>query len=137
MELVQKWLAGRKWHGQIEAKILPDDAGRLREELNQAKAAGVDVIVTTGGTGIGPRDITPDTVAAICDKLMPGIMENIRIKFGSTKPNALLSRSIAGVAGNTQIYTLPGSVQAVEEYLGEILKTLEHTIFMLHGLDVH
>jgi molybdopterin biosynthesis enzyme MoaB len=64
-------------------------------------------------------------------------MENIRIKFGSTEPNALLSRSIAGVAGNTQVYTLPGSVRAVEEYLGEILKTLEHTIFMLHGLDAH
>jgi molybdopterin biosynthesis enzyme MoaB len=64
-------------------------------------------------------------------------MENIRMKFGSAEPNALLSRSIAGVAGNTQVYTLPGSVRAVEEYLGEILKTLEHMIFLLHGLDAH
>ena len=136
-ELLENWLADRPWHGRIEAKILPDDAGRLREEIERAKTAGVDVIVTTGGTGVGPRDITPETAAALCDKLIPGIMENIRIKFGSTEPNALLSRSIAGVAGNTQIYTLPGSVRAVEEYLGEILKTLEHAIFMLHGLDSH
>jgi molybdopterin adenylyltransferase len=137
LELLQNWLAGKRWHGRIEAKILPDDAGRLREEIQRAKTAGVDVIVTTGGTGLGPRDITPETAAAMCDKLIPGIMENIRMKFGSTVPNALLSRSIAGVAGNTQIYTLPGSVRAVEEYLGEILKTLEHAILMLHGLDAH
>ena len=127
-ELLENWLAGRQWHGLVEAKILPDDPGRLREEIQRAK---------TAGTGVGPRDITPETAAALCDKLIPGIMENIRIKFGSTEPNALLSRSIAGVAGNTQVYTLPGSVRAVEEYLGEILKTLEHTIFMLHGLDAH
>jgi molybdopterin adenylyltransferase len=95
------------------------------------------VIIATGGTGPGPRDITPETAAALCDKLIPGIMENIRMKFGSAQPNALLSRSIAGVAGSTQIYTLPGSVRAVEEYMGEILKTLERAIFMLHGLDAH
>ena len=136
-ELLENWLTGRRWHGLVEAKILPDDPGRLREEIQRAKTAGVDVIVTTGGTGIGPRDITPETAVALCDKLIPGIMENIRMKFGSAEPNALLSRSIAGVAGNTQIYTLPGSVRAVEEYLGEILKTLEHAIFMLHGLDSH
>jgi len=59
------------------------------------------------------------------------------LKFGAAKPNALLSRSIAGVAEKTQIYTLPGSVRAVEEYLGEILKTMEHVHFMLHGLDAH
>jgi molybdopterin adenylyltransferase len=136
-ELLENWLAARPWHGQIESKILPDDAGRLSEEIERAKTAGVDVIVTTGGTGLGPRDFTPETVAASCDKLIPGIMENIRMKFGTDKPNALLSRSVAGVAGTTQIYTLPGSVRAVEEYLGEILKTLEHAIFMLHGLDAH
>jgi molybdopterin adenylyltransferase len=137
LELLQNWLAGKRWHGRIEAKILPDDAGRLREEIERAKTAGVDVIITTGGTGLGPRDITPETAAALCDKLIPGIMENIRMKFGSANPNALLSRSIAGVAGNIQIYTLPGSFRAVEQYLGEILKTLEHAIFMLHGLDAH
>ncbi len=64
-------------------------------------------------------------------------MENIRVKFGNDKPSALLSRSVAGIAGRTQIYALPGSVRAVEEYIDEILKILEHAVYMIHGLDVH
>ncbi len=136
-ELLQTWLVDKRWHAQVENKILPDDADKLNESLTKAVADGVDVIITTGGTGVGPRDITPETVSAVCEKLIPGIMENIRIKFGSAKPNALLSRSVAGVVGKTQIYALPGSVRAVTEYMDEILKTLEHIIFMLNGLDVH
>ena len=136
-ELLQAWLADKRWHGEIETKIIPDHARRLNDELTAAKEAGVDLLFTTGGTGVGPRDITPETVAAVCEKIIPGIMENIRMQFGATKPNALLSRSIAGTMGTTQIYTLPGSVRAVEEYMGEILKTVEHLFYMLHGLDVH
>ena len=136
-ELLEDWLAGTRWHPRIDSKFLPDDAGQLRAELLSAIAAGADVIFTTGGTGVGPRDITPETVATVCERVIPGIMENIRLKFGSQKPNALLSRSIAGVTGTTQIYTLPGNVKAVEEYLGEIRKTMEHLTFMLHGLDIH
>lgn len=136
-ELLEVWFHGKRWHPTIDATVLPDDSEQLRQELVSARAAGVDVVFTTGGTGVGPRDITPETVAAVCDKLIPGIMENIRIKFGAAKPNALLSRSVAGVAGKTQVYALPGSIRAVEDYLGEILKTMEHVVFMLHGLDVH
>ncbi len=136
-ELLQAWLVEKRWHAEIETKILPDDADQLRENLTAAVADDVDVVITTGGTGVGPRDITPETVAQVCEKLLPGVMENIRVKFGSAKPNALLSRSVAGVAGKTQIYALPGSVRAVTEYMGEIFKTLEHLLFMLHRLDVH
>jgi molybdopterin biosynthesis enzyme MoaB len=64
-------------------------------------------------------------------------MENIRLKYGQNKPNALLSRGTAGVMGESQVYTLPGSVKAVKEYMHEILKTIEHLIFMLHGIDIH
>jgi molybdopterin biosynthesis enzyme MoaB len=64
-------------------------------------------------------------------------MEHIRLKFGADKPNALLSRSVAAVLGQTLVYTLPGSVKAVDEYTGEILKTLEHSLLMLRGLDMH
>lgn len=136
-QLLERWLAGKRWHPQFESLILPDDADRLRNQLINALDGGVDVIFTTGGTGVGPRDIAPETAAAVCDRLIPGIMENIRLKFGATHPNALLSRAIAGVAGTTQVYTLPGSVRGVEEYLGELLKTLEHLIYMIHGVDVH
>jgi len=136
-EILQKYLSSRRRRWEIRNLLLPDDAERLRCELNDAIQAGTDVIFTLGGTGVGPNDITPETVADVCEKTIPGIMENIRLKFGADKPFALLSRSVAAVAGKTQIYALPGSRRAVEEYLGEILKTLEHTLLMLHGLDVH
>jgi molybdopterin biosynthesis enzyme MoaB len=64
-------------------------------------------------------------------------MEYIRIKYGADKPSALLSRGVAGIAGKSLIYTLPGSLKAVEEYMTEILKTLEHTILMQYGVDTH
>ena len=136
-ELLEAFLQDKRWHPQIEQTILPDDADRLRSALIAAQEAGVDVIFTTGGTGVGLRDVTPETVAAVCDKLIPGIMEAIRVKFGAQNPNALLARGVAGICGQTMIYTLPGSVKAVEEYMGEILLTMEHLILMLHGLDIH
>jgi molybdopterin biosynthesis enzyme MoaB len=64
-------------------------------------------------------------------------MEFIRIRYGTEKPNALLSRGVAGILGNSLIYTLPGSVRAVDEYMDEILKTLKHTIYMQYGIDTH
>jgi molybdopterin adenylyltransferase len=136
-QILEEHFAGKRWHLQINNMLLADDAKQLTKKLNEAIAGQVDVILTLGGTGVGPRDITPEIVTAVCDKVIPGIMENIRVKYGEQKPSALLSRSIAAIAGQTQIYALPGSVRAVEEYLSEILKTLEHTIFMIHGLDVH
>ena len=131
------FFANRRWHTRIDSDVIPDEASTLRQRLETARDAGVDVVFTTGGTGVGPRDITPDVVTAIADRIIPGIMEYIRVRFGAEKPNALLSRSVAAVAGQTLIYTLPGSTKAVDEYMGEILKTLEHTLCMVHGLDLH
>jgi len=122
---------------KIETTIIPDDGNKLRQLLLKAKQDKIDFIFTTGGTGIGTRDFTPEIVSGLLDKEIPGIMENIRIKFGSEKPNALLSRGVAGVIDESLIYTLPGSVKAVQEYLSEIYKTLLHLKFMLHNLDVH
>lgn len=136
-QILHEYFADTRWHCQFNSILLDDDADRLREELTKAINDEVDVIFTLGSTGIGPRDIAPETVGSLCNKIIPGIMENIRVKFGNGKPSALLSRSVAAMAGKTQIYALPGSVRAVEEYLSEILKTLEHAIFMIHGLDVH
>jgi molybdopterin adenylyltransferase len=134
---VEAFLAGKRWHPQYTTALLPDDAAQLRAKLQEARAAGADAVFTTGGTGLGPRDLTPEVVTPLCDKLIPGIMEHIRAKFGAAKPNARLSRSVAGVMGQTQVYTLPGSVRAVEEYLDEILPTLEHAWAMVHALDLH
>jgi molybdopterin adenylyltransferase len=125
------------WKYAIERKLIPDDAEVLAFLLNEARETQVDIVITTGGTGIGPRDITPDVVKPFIDKEIPGIMELIRFKYGSIKPNALLSRAIAGVIRNTLVYTLPGSIKAVEEYMTEITPTLRHSIYMLHNLDAH
>lgn len=137
IELVTEFFRLQKIKVEIEHTIMPDDPEALRVLLDRAEDELIDIVVTTGGTGIGPRDFTPDVVMDMIDKEIPGIMEAIRLKFGVEKPNALLSRGVAGVLGNTLVYTLPGSVKAVNEYMEEIFKTLKHLIYMLHGLDAH
>ncbi|NIM20568.1 MAG: MOSC domain-containing protein [Candidatus Latescibacteria bacterium] len=136
-ELVEEYMQGKRWSSIVDSTIIPDDPEILASELRGACDTGYDVVITTGGTGVGRRDITPDVVEKECSKLIPGIMEHIRAKYGANNPAALLSRSVAGVLGSGLVYTLPGSVKAVEEYMSEILKTLEHLIIMLHGLDFH
>ncbi len=137
VERLKEFFQDKRWHPRIESVVLPDEAAPLRDEIETACKRETDLIITTGGTGLGPRDITPDVVAEMADKLIPGVMDSIRLKYGLDNPNALLSRSIAAVVGSTLIYTLPGSVKAVDEYLCEIFKTLEHTFCMLHGLGHH
>jgi molybdopterin adenylyltransferase len=124
------------WLCNIRTELIPDDAGMLKELLEKA-VSEYNLIITTGGTGIGPRDITVDIIRPLLTTEIPGIMDFIRIKYAAQNPNSLLSRSIAGIIGESLIYTLPGSVKAVEEYLSEILKTLKHTILMKYGIDAH
>lgn len=123
-----------RWHCLMERVIIADESEELEKQLQNAKKNNTDIIFTCGGTGIGPRDITVDVVTKHCQKLIPGIMDHIRLKYGANKPNALISRSVAGVIDQTLIFTLPGSVKAVTEYMTEIIKPLEHMICMLHGL---
>ena len=134
---MEEFFKNLDWQYKTEHHIIPDEEDRLLGLLNQAIKDNVDFVFTTGGTGIGPRDITPDVVSKVIDKEIPGIMEMIRMKYGMDKPNALLSRSVAGVAGSTLIYALPGSVKAVNEYMTEIIRGLKHSLYMLHGIDSH
>ena len=135
--MLEKFFTGKPWRTKYTDVVLPDDARSLKKAIENACEEGVDFIFTTGGTGIGPRDITPDVVSSMADRIIPGIMEHIRMKYGEKNPKALLSRSIVGLIGRSHVYTLPGSVKAVKEYMEEILKTLEHCIFMVRGIDVH
>jgi molybdenum cofactor synthesis domain-containing protein len=137
MELLQQHMSGNAWQLECRNTIVPDEPHELTALLEQAENADVDVVVTTGGTGIGPRDITPDVVKEHLSKELPGIMEYIRVTYGREHPAALLSRSVAGVMGRSLVYTLPGSVRAVEQYMAELLKTMEHLIYTLRGLDIH
>jgi molybdopterin adenylyltransferase len=125
------------WRAAFERVLIPDDPGQLKREIERAKTEGAEVVFTTGGTGIGPRDITPDVVGPMLDRELPGVMEFIRMKHGERLPSALLSRSVAGTIGNMLVYTLPGSVKAVREYTEEILRTLPHSLLMIHGINAH
>jgi len=121
----------------IENSVIPDEEAQLKALLQRSIENNDDIVFTTGGTGIGSRDITPDVVKTLLDKEIPGIMEMIRVKYGLQFPNALVSRSIAGVAVKTLIYALPGNPKAVKEYSDEIFKTVEHSFRMLYNIDEH
>jgi molybdopterin adenylyltransferase len=135
-EMITEFFLTEGWFFNVRSTLIPDDASDLKDLLRDAEN-NYNIIITTGGTGIGPRDITIETVTPFLVKEIPGIMEFIRIRYGAEKPNALLSRGVAGIIGKSLIYTLPGSVRAVEEYMTEILKTLKHTIYMQFGIDKH
>lgn len=132
--LAKKYFGEKELPFEFSSSLIPDDPILLTDIITKKSKEAVDVIFTTGGTGIGSKDFTPDAVKLLLDKEIPGIMEMIRVKFGAEKPNALLSRGIAGTRSKTLIYTLPGSVKAVTEYLQIILPTIQHSILMLHDL---
>ena len=121
----------------ITNTILPDEAPQLKAALRDARDSGTHAVFTTGGTGVGPRDITPDVVMRMADTTIPGIMEVIRVKYGVDNPRAALSRTVAAVMGTTLVYTIPGSPKGVVEYMEEILKTFDHLLCVLHGVAKH
>ena len=133
---LKSYLDSKKRFYEIKNEIIPDDAAQLESILRNAIPTH-DFIFTTGGTGIGPRDITPDVVKFLIDKEITGIMEHIRTKYGADRPNALISRGVAGISENCFIFTLPGSVNAVKEYMNEILKLLVHLVYMRYSIDSH
>ena len=135
-EKLSDFFTSAGWQYGITTRLIPDDGAVLGDMLKNA-GENFNLIITTGGTGIGPRDITVETAAPLLTKEIPGIMEFIRIKYGTVNPSALLSRGIAGILNKALIYTLPGSLKAVGEYMEEILKTLRHTILMQYGIDSH
>lgn len=136
-QLSETFFSGIGRPASIGNSIIADDEHALKTLLSMLIEQNTDIIFTTGGTGIGPRDITPDVIRTLLDKEIPGIMEMIRVKYGMQFPNALVSRSIAGVAGKTLIYALPGNPKAVKEYAAEIFKTVEHSLRMLYNIDEH
>jgi molybdopterin adenylyltransferase len=113
---------------------LPDDAANIREHLRELADSGrVDVVVTTGGTGIGPRDNTPEATQAVADRVIPGIAEEMRRKGLEKTPTAVLSRAVAGARGMTLIVNLPGSPKGAVESLEAVAHLLPHAVRVLHG----
>ena len=113
--------------------VVPDEQAELEDSLKKYAALGIGLIVTTGGTGFSPRDVTPEATLAVCGRLAPGIPEAMRALSLQVTPRAMLSRAQAGICRRSLIVNLPGSVKAVEECLGFILPQLQHGIEILRG----
>ena len=117
-----------------EKKIVADEIGEITTELIYfSDEAEADIVFTTGGTGLGPRDVTPEATISVCEKLIPGLGELMRLKGLEKTPNAILSRSAAGIRKNTLIVNLPGSPKAVRQCLEVILNILPHAVKMMCG----
>ena len=114
--------------------IIPDDYETITKTLKQfSDELNVDVVLTTGGTGLGPRDVTPEATTAVCDKMAPGFSEIQRCESYKITPKAVLSRGVSGLRYNTLIINLPGSPKAVREYMKIILEVLPHAVKMMRG----
>ncbi len=114
-------------------EVVPDDREMIAERMSQwADATDVDLIVSTGGTGLGPQDITPEACLSVIDREVPGLAETMRARTLQFTPMAMLSRSVAGIRGNTLIITLPGSPKGVRECLEVVTPVLGHALQLLH-----
>jgi molybdopterin adenylyltransferase len=111
-----------------------DDLANIREQLKELADSGrVDVLLTTGGTGIGPRDNSPEATQAVADRMVPGISEEMRRKGLKHTPTAVLSRGTAAVRNQTLIINLPGSPKGATESLDAVAHLLPHAVKVLHG----
>ena len=118
----------------ISASVVPDEESVIRAQLLALADAGKsDVILTTGGTGLGPRDVTPEATASVANRLAPGLAERMRQVGAAKNPNAALSRAVAAIRGTTLIVNLPGSPRGAVESLDAIAELLPHAVSVLHG----
>jgi molybdopterin adenylyltransferase len=116
----------------VRESILPDDAAALQAEIIElADSHAADLVLTSGGTGLSPRDRTPQATAAVIDYEVPGIAEAIRTASIAKTKSAMLSRALAGVRDRTLVVNLPGSPRAVEESLDVVLPVLPHALELL------
>jgi molybdenum cofactor synthesis domain-containing protein len=118
-------------------QVVPDSQERIAEAIVAAVASGADVVVTTGGTGLGPRDVTPQATSSVIDFEVPGIGEAMRRAGAGSTPMAALSRGMAGVRGHTLVINVPGSIKGATESLEAVMPVLEHAIRLLHGNTAH
>ncbi len=124
----------RAGHDVAHTAIVPDERSLVEQQLCAwADEGAADLILTTGGTGVAPRDRTPEATAAVCERSVPGIAEVIRQAGLSKTPHAMLSRGVAGVRGATLIVNLPGSPRGAVESLEAVLAALPHAVELLTG----
>ncbi len=118
----------------IHYEVIPDEKEKIAEALvRSADRLRADLILTTGGTGLSPRDVTPDATLGVIDKVVPGFSEAMRAESLKKTPHAMISRAITGIRGSTLIVNLPGSPKGVRENLSVILSALPHALSKLKG----
>lgn len=120
---------------EVDAVVIPDGADSVGVAISEAVVAGAHVVITSGGTGIGPRDRTPEGTAPLLTMELPGVAEALRAEGARHTPMAALSRGVAGIVGDAIVVNLPGSVKAVDEGLDVLLPLLPHMLSQLAGAD--
>jgi molybdenum cofactor synthesis domain-containing protein len=131
--VIVEWLRERGFDTP-DATVVPD-GDPVARALEDAIAAGVDVVLTTGGTGISPTDATPEVTRGLLDYEVPGLADAIRAAGAPKVPTAVLSRGVAGVAGRTLVVNLPGSTGGVRDGIAVLADVLQHAVDQLHGGD--
>ena len=115
-------------------EVIPDETVLISSKLKEwSDSKGLNLIITTGGTGLSPRDVTPEATLAVIEKRVPGMEESMRAESLKKTPNAMISRAVVGIRGKTLILNLPGSPRAVRENLDVILPVLPHALSKLGG----
>jgi molybdopterin adenylyltransferase len=122
---------------EVTRRVVPDEAPEIAKAIRQAVGSGAVLVVTTGGTGLGPRDVTPQATRALLDYEVPGLAEEMRRAGAASTPMAVLSRSLAGVSGRTLVLSLPGSERGATESLEAVLPVLGHALQLLRGDTKH
>ena len=120
-----------------DPEVVPDTHQRITDAIVAAVVAGADLVVTTGGTGLGPRDVTPQATSMLIDYEVPGLSELMRSAGATKTPMAVLSRGVAGVRGHALILNVPGSMKGATESLEAVMPVLGHAIQLLHGNTRH
>lgn len=122
-------------HTVVGPQVVPDDVEAIRAAVRAAIAGGADAVITNGGTGLTPTDVTPEAVTALFDKTVPGIAEAIRMASRERVPTSVLSRGVAGVVGSSLLVTLPGSPGGVKDGMSVLLPLLAHAVEQVRGGD--
>ena len=117
--------------------LVPDEVDAVQAALRDAVAAGCHLVITTGGTGLSPRDVTPEATAPLLDRELPGIAEALRARGAAAVPTAVLSRGLAGTIGTTLVVNLPGSTGGVRDGAAVLAPVLDHALAQLQGGGDH